>query len=263
MSDDLDNPIGPAGDRRAKDDRLGRAIEFRALPMAIRTEGQPGFSGLANRAWVVDSYGTAFAPGAWAGTIAERQDRIRVLWQHDPDRPIGRPTVLQDTPEGLYVEANITESTQTGREAMALAREGIVTGLSVGFKTVEERNATEDDPLDLSQAPESLRGDHTKAYVIQRAKLYEFSPVTFPSNEQSFMAGVRRSSKCDALELVLADLKDGRLTRAERQFLDDLVTAWREASERNQAPPRRAKASRRIDLELACLVAQFPELRTA
>lgn len=260
MSDLIDPPIGPASARQIAHDRLGRAIEFRPLPLAIRADGDPGFSGLANKHWVVDSYGTAFQPGAWLRTIAERGDKVRVLWQHDPSIPIGKPTKLADTADGLEVDATITEATQAGREAMALVREGIVTGLSVGFRTMRERPATADDPLDLSHAPEPIKRDPSYAWVIEEAKLYEFSPVTFPSNEQSTIAEVRRAQELAALDLLLADLKANRLSESGRQRLESLVAAWREASEGEIAPPRRAKAPR---VDLALLQEELAWLLTA
>jgi hypothetical protein len=246
-----------------------RRIEYRPVPARaeVAEDGGGGFSGYASTFWHVDSFGTAFAPGAFRKSVRERGDRVLVLWQHDPYLPIGRPTVLKEDKAGLRVEARISEGTQYGRDAMALLRDGVPLGLSVGFRTVRERPATEDDAehLDFEKSPKELqrlyKDDPGAIYVIEEAKLYEFSAVSFPANEFAEIEAVRSDAQADALLTVLADLRAGRASSTHRHLIADLVAAWQAAPDGARPAPRAdSKAPRRArDLyaELTVVAAQY------
>ena len=238
------------GDRDITLPNTSRVIEYRAFEAAADEAG--GFTGYASTWWDVDSYGTAFAPGAFARSLANRGPKVSVLWQHDPDRPIGRPTQLVEDGRGLAVDARITDGTVAGAEALALLRDGVPLGLSVGFRTLRERPVDlERDPVVMDNAPSALRANPERVSIIEEAALYEFSVVTFPANEQAQIAAVRGETQIEALSCALADLRAGRLGPAARALVDELALAWREASDRAASPaPRPATAPRRVDAEL-------------
>lgn len=224
-----------------------------ALPVAFRADGASaaGFDGHASTAWHVDSYGTAFAPGAWSKTLSERGSKVLVLWQHDPYQPIGKPTALAEDGTGLAVSAAISDGTSYGRDALALLRDGVPLGLSVGFRTIRERPATASDPLIFDGAPDAIRGDHAAVSVIEEAKLYEFSLVSFPANDAATVTAIRGDAQIDALSQVLADVRAGRVAPPCRAVLGDLVAAWMDAPGGELPEPRAAVAPRRIDAALA------------
>jgi len=234
-----------------------RRVEYRAVS---DSSAAAGFDGYASTAWNVDSYGTAFAPGAWSKTIGERGGKVLVLWQHDPYQPIGKPTALAEDGTGLAVRAAISDGTAYGRDALALLRDGVPLGLSVGFRTLRERPATEADPLIFDGAPESIRGDHSQVSVIEEAKLYEFSLVSFPANDAAMVAAVRGDAQADALAALLADLRAGRVAPRCRGLLEDLVAAWTDAPDGMSPEPRADKAPRRIDAMLA--LARYGHMQT-
>jgi HK97 family phage prohead protease len=235
-----------------------RRVEFRAA--GGDAAAAAGFDGHASTAWHVDSYGTAFAPGAWSKTISERGDKVLVLWQHDPYQPIGRPTALAEDGAGLAVTAAISDGTSYGRDALALLRDGVPLGLSVGFRTIRERPATEQDPLLFEGAPESIRGDYSQVSVIEEAKLYEFSLVSFPANDAAQVGSVRGDAQADALAALLADVRAGRVAPLCRGLLEDLVAAWRDAPDGLRPEPRAVKAPRRIDAET--VLAMYGHMQT-
>lgn len=224
-----------------------RRVEYRGAAGS----GAAGFDGHASTAWHVDSYGTAFAPGAWSKTINERGGKVLVLWQHDPYQPIGKPTALAEDGTGLAVTAAISDGTAYGKDALALLRDGVPLGLSVGFKTIRERSATESDPLIFDGAPESIRGDHSQVSVIEEAKLYEFSLVSFPANDAAQVDSVRGDAQAEALAALLADVRAGRVAPPCRGLLEDLVAAWRDAPAGLRPGPRAVKAPRKVTAELA------------
>src|SRR5215210_5228445 len=130
-----------------------RRIEFRGFD--LRAEADSSFDGYASTFWHVDSYGTAFAPGAWTKTVNDQSSKALVLWQHWTDQVLGRPTAMAEDETGLRVSARITESTTIGRDVMALLRDEVPLSLSVGFRTIAERLATDADPLILgNETPE-------------------------------------------------------------------------------------------------------------
>jgi HK97 family phage prohead protease len=90
--------------------------------------------------------------------------RGTLQWQHDDTQPIGTFIATPDD-HGMKVVADVIESTQRGREAIALIRSGALTGLSPGFQ-----------PLRSHPGPGKI------ARVIDQAKLSEFSIVTHPAN---------------------------------------------------------------------------------
>jgi hypothetical protein len=60
------------------------------------------------------------APGAFATTLKDRDHKIPLLWQHDPQKPIGRNTGLREDSTGLRFDAQVVTETAAGAEAMAL-----------------------------------------------------------------------------------------------------------------------------------------------
>lgn len=140
-----------------------------------------------------DLKGEIVAPGAFAASLSRYGvANVKMLSQHDNDRPIGRWLSLEERGKGLYAVGEITRATQDGRETAHLIEEGILDGLSIGFNTIRAR--------------ETKRGRK-----IVEAALWEISIVTFPmaprarlvkpfaaSDEAAiaeFAAGVRRAAR--------------------------------------------------------------------
>ena len=122
------------------------------------------FSGYASLFNVRDEGGDIIAPGAFAASLARRGPRgVRMLWQHDAARPIGRWLELREDARGLFVRGRLALDTHAGREAAALLRAGALDGLSIGFRTLR-----------------AARDRARKARVVRRLDLWEISLVTFP-----------------------------------------------------------------------------------
>ncbi|PXA83648.1 HK97 family phage prohead protease [Nostoc sp. 3335mG] len=78
-----------------------------------------------------DRGGDVIRRGAFARAIADAKG-LPLLWQHRPERPIGRIESLAEDARGLRVIARLTP--QAGNEAAALLRDGAVGGLSFGYR---------------------------------------------------------------------------------------------------------------------------------
>lgn len=124
----------------------------------------------------VDSYSDVVVQGAFAKSIEEAKASGRMpamLWQHDPEEPIGVWTDLREDDRGLYVKGQLAE-TQRGREARELIKLGALTGLSIGYTT---RKYEVDKTNDVR--------------LLTDVQLWEVSPVTFPANSEARITGVK------------------------------------------------------------------------
>ena len=95
-----------------------------------------------------------------AGSISiEDPSKIRLLSQHDMKKPVGKMLSAETRPDGIYATFRLSRSTG-GNDALVMAQEGLVTGLSVGAEII---------------ASKPSRNGHT---VVTAASLKEVSLVT-------------------------------------------------------------------------------------
>jgi HK97 family phage prohead protease len=119
----------------------------------------------------VGSYLEQFAPGAFDGTDP---DTVPLLAAHEhAGLPIGRTLALTDEATGLLGEFRISD-TATGNEVLALARDGVPLGLSVGFRPDVDR----------------WNPDRTQVTRV-RATLGEISVVGLPAYPDAKVTAVR------------------------------------------------------------------------
>jgi hypothetical protein len=98
-----------------------------------------------------------------AGSIEiDDPSKIKLLSQHDMKKPVGRMLTATVRPDGIYATFKLSRSTG-GNDALVMASEGLVSGLSIGAEIIKS-------------APS--REGHT---VVTAAKLKEVSLVTEPA----------------------------------------------------------------------------------
>ena len=108
----------------------------RRPPVLIR-----GYAALFGRP---DLSGDVIEPGAFLASLVKRgASGVRMLWHHDPARPVGRWTAIREDRTGLFVEGLLAPFSQAGEEAAALIAAGALDGLSIGFKTRLARTAND------------------------------------------------------------------------------------------------------------------------
>ena len=142
------------------------------------------FSGFASTS-DLDRGNDIIVKGAFSRTLSERGDRVKILWQHDMDKPIGKPLQLKETEGGLFIEGKLSD-TERGREALTLLKDGVIDSMSIGY-SVKEADYNEDG-----------------VRVIRDLDLFEVSLVTFPMNEQARVTAVK-SVDVRTVEKVLRD----------------------------------------------------------
>lgn len=186
-------------------------------PFEFKATADKGLiGGYASKFWVVDSYGEVTAPGSFQKSIEERgpagAGRIPVRYEHM--HTIGTHTDMAEDSDGLSIEGKISDDGQWGTAVRAHLADGVKYGLSIGFRAIGWRNATEDDPLDFSSAPTYIRKlSPEDIIVLTEIKLMENSIVTFPAVDPATVDSYR--SLADGwrdFDAFLGDLKAGKLT---------------------------------------------------
>lgn len=135
----------------------------------------------------VDSYGDVIAKGAFKETLREWKKMGRsppMLVQHggfglsDTDGiPVGKWTSMAEDDKGLAVEGRlIALDTDLGKRLYGAMREGVMSGLSIGYRVKQAAMGTK---------PEEPRR------TLQKIDLFEVSVVTMPANDKARVAAIK------------------------------------------------------------------------
>jgi len=165
-----------------------KAIQFKADDVDSDSRIISGYASTYD----LDQGGDIIVRGAFAKTLETGSNRVKVLWQHDSQQPIGRPQKMQEDDKGLFVESYIAKTRQ-GDEALELAREGIIDSMSIGYQV-----------NDSEYKDDGVR-------VIKELTLMEYSLVTWPMNEAAVITGVK-SIEPKEIERVL---REAGLTKSQ------------------------------------------------
>lgn len=142
------------------------------MPLDVKDVGEDGaIEGLAAAYNNVDHGGDIILPGAFEKTLKGRKS-LPMLLYHDQRLPVGVWSGFEDTAKGLKLKGRITTVTAAGAEALALARDGALAGLSIGYRAVKERYTD------------------TARELIEVA-LHETSLVSIPMNERAQVTRVK------------------------------------------------------------------------
>jgi HK97 family phage prohead protease len=144
---------------------MGLETKFRRFDGELGLEEGAVIAGYASLFGAEDQSGDVVARGAYAaslGRMAEAGQRVKMLWQHDPARPIGVWDEVREDGRGLWVKGRLLLDVQAGREAKALIEAGAIDGLSIGYRTLRSEKAA------------------GGGRVLHQIELWEVSLVTFP-----------------------------------------------------------------------------------
>ncbi len=130
----------------------------------VMTEGAV-IEGYASRFGLPDQGGDIVAKGAFGASLARlaaKGDKVRMLWQHDPTKPIGVWDEIREDATGLWVKGRLLSEVTLAREAATLIEAGAIDGLSIGYRTIRAEK------------------DQKGRRVLSEVELWEVSLVTFP-----------------------------------------------------------------------------------
>jgi HK97 family phage prohead protease len=157
-------------------------MELKAVNAQYKASNEENtFEGYASVFGNKDSYGDVVMPGAFARTLQDQANRVKVIWQHDPSSPIGIPIEMREDEIGLKVKAKIANTT-LGRDAIELIKAGVVTELSIGYDTITKNY-----------------DEQTNTRQLTEIRLWEFSPVTWAANDLAKITAVKHISELDLI----------------------------------------------------------------
>jgi HK97 family phage prohead protease len=145
---------------------MKHTIDTRQLACKLEVKlGEAGsFEGYGSVFDVLDNQSDIIVPGAFTHSLAEARE-VRLLWQHEMDKEIGRFTSLAEDAKGLFVRGQLDLASPLGKMAYEALRQGEIGGLSIGYVV-------------RASYPDEARG----VRVITEVELWEVSFVTFPAN---------------------------------------------------------------------------------
>lgn len=115
------------------------------------------------------------APGAFKKTLKKKgAEKIRMLWQHQWDKPIGVWDDAFEDSKGLFVKGRLLTELHYGKEALTMLRAGALDAMSIGYRTVK-----------------ATRDEDNNTRTLTEIELWEVSLVTFPMNTLSRVTGVK------------------------------------------------------------------------
>ena len=128
-----------------------------------------------------DSDGDIVMPGAYKKTLKENgplseKPRILHLYQHDPTKVLGKPSVLKEDKKGLYFETAISQ-TSLGKDVIQLYMDKVLTEHSIGYQIVKR---------EVDEAAETQK--------LLELKLWEGSTVSWGANMEAIVDTVKAAS---------------------------------------------------------------------
>lgn len=150
------------------------------VALAVKEIGDDGtIEGYGSIFGNVDSAGEIVEPGAFSASLVDSRRKgrkVRMLWQHDRDQPIGVWDDLAEDSKGLYVKGRLLKDVSPrAAEAYGLLKAGALDGLSIGYRVIEA-------------APHP---DTRGALSLKKLDLREVSIVTFAANERARVETVK------------------------------------------------------------------------
>ena len=209
-------------------------MEIKSFPFEAKVDlDKNEFEGYASTFGNRDLHGDIVERGAFAKTIQERfpKGMVKVLWQHW--EPMGLPKHMEEDSKGLYVVAKVSK-TNENQDRLQLMKDGVVDRLSIGYDVVKRE-------VDDSAKDRTVR--------LKELKLYEFSPVTFPANEEAVISGVKEMEGLLRRVPQLAQHIKGYDLAAARQIEDaiEALKALLDALEPGKPTPQDREPPKGID----------------
>lgn len=193
-------------------------LQFADAPrLEIKADSSGRVSGYGAIFGNVDSYNERVLPGAFRKSLAEHQargSRIKMLWQHRADVPIGHWTKAAEDAKGLHVEGLINLATTAGRDAYEHIKAGDVDSLSIGYREKQTQ-----------QTPDGIRD-------LVELDVYEVSPVTFAANREAVIGSVKTAgSQAELIDM----LRAGGLSKQAAKLV--AAGGWKALSRTNAIDP--------------------------
>ena len=149
---------------------------IRVSNLEIKNLNENGyFIGYASVFNIRDLHNDIIMPGAFAKSLETTEaEKIKILWQHKHDFPIGHCLSIKEDEYGLIIEGKLILSISSASEAYLLMKHGIIDSLSIGYNVIKS----------------TFSSDRKTRYITQ-IELWEVSLVTFPANRLATILEVK------------------------------------------------------------------------
>jgi len=178
-------------------------LEIKSYPFEVKADTKEDgvFEGYASVFGNVDGVGDIMVKGAFTKTLQESK-RVKILFNHNPMMPIGKPLEMYEDSKGLHVRGKISP-TEKGKETLILMKDGVMDEMSIGYQTIK-------DDWDKQK----------NARLLKEVRLWEFSPVTFAANPDAGITSVKSAAGMEQLLFNLtAELKAGKMLSSKNENL--------------------------------------------
>lgn len=201
-------------------------LERKAITLDIKSLDETGiFEGYASKFGNEDQGQDVVVRGAFANSLRSRGiNGVKMLHEHNCYDPVGKWLDLKEDDYGLYAKGKLLTTLESGAKVHTLMKEGVLDGLSIGFRVVKSSS---------SRGSDAVR-------MLEEVDLREISTVMFPMNELSVINSVKADLLLTEREFERLFTQDAerlglpKLTRSEvRQYflpgLKSLIKAKQDA----------------------------------
>lgn len=173
-------------------------LEYKSGNFEVKKEGENLYiEGYAATFGVKDSYNDIINLGAFSTTLTTDRKRIRLCYQHDMDKVIGKIIDIKEDNVGLWFKAKVS-NTGLGKDVSILVEDEAINEMSIGYRT---KVSTWDDVNEIR-------------YLIE-VELAEISIVTRAANKEAVITSTEK--KDDSFEV-----KDIDFEKISNERLQDL-----------------------------------------
>lgn len=166
---------------------------------AIHEEGNLYIEGYAAVFGNIDSYRDIIQKGAFLNTISGKNGkRIKLCYQHDFDKVIGKIVELREDEKGLFFKAKVS-NTALGKDVSILISDEALDEVSIGYRTKSY-----------------IYDEANEIRTITDLDLYEISLVSRAANEEATVTGTER--KDEQKDKDLKDYTDKELIELKQKI---------------------------------------------
>ena len=178
-----------------------KELEYKSGSFEVKREdGNLYIEGYAATFGVKDSYNDIINVGAFSTTLANDRKRIRLCYQHDMDKVLGKVIDIKEDATGLWFKAKIS-NTGLGKDVATLIEDEAVNEMSIGYRT---KVSTWDDVNEVR-------------YLVE-VELAEISVVTRAANKEAVITSTEVKSEDMAKSLKVSELTNSGLQELKKNI---------------------------------------------
>lgn len=160
---------------------------LQGLKMYSEPDAEGVFEGYASVFDITDQGFDVVRRGAFQKSLDSGRP-VRMLWQHNPDEPIGVWEEVREDDRGLFVRGRLVMDVPRAKAAASLLKAGAIDSMSIGYRTIE-----------------AMPGENPRIRELTEVQLLEVSVVTFPMLPAAKVTDVKSIRTIREFERALRD----------------------------------------------------------